>query len=36
MGHGYAFSLWNDMIEMYDRNDGSRKVMSFQKINTLT
>lgn len=36
MGRGYAFFLWKDMVEMYDRNDGSRKKMSFQKIDTLT
>ena len=36
MGRGYAFFLWKDMVEMYDRNDESRKKMSFQKIDTLT
>ena len=36
MERGYAFFLWKDMVEMYDRNDGSRKRMSFQKIDTLT
>ena len=30
------FFLWKDMVEMYDRNDESRKMMSFQKIDTLT
>jgi len=36
MGRGYAFFLWKDMVEMYDRNDGSKNRMSFQKIDALT
>ena len=23
MGRDYAFFLWKDMVEMYDRNDGN-------------
>jgi len=38
LGYGtwLCLFLWKDMVEMYDKNDGSRKRMSFQKIDTLT
>ena len=38
LGYGtwLCFFLWKDMIEIYDRNDESRKMISFQKIDTLT